>query len=61
MLSATEVERIMQSYRIAGIDVHKKMLAVVIADVCGGGEFQFERRKFGTTPGELHVLAQWLV
>jgi transposase len=61
MLSATEVERIMQAYRIAGIDVHKKMLAVVVADVCGGGEFQFERRKFGTTPGELHVLAQWLV
>lgn len=60
MLSATEVERIMKSYRIAGIDVHKKMLAVVVADVRGGGEFQFERRKFGTTPKELHVLAQWL-
>jgi hypothetical protein len=22
-------------YRIAGIDVHKKMLAVVVSDVCG--------------------------
>jgi transposase len=61
MFSATEVESMMKAYRIAGIDVHKKMLAVVVADVCGGGEFQFERRKFGTTPKELHVLAQWLV
>jgi transposase len=36
------------------------MLAVVVADVAGEGEYQFERRKFGATPGELHVLAQWL-
>src|ERR1035437_10171107 len=48
------------SYRIAAVDVHKKMLAVVVADIAGEGEFQFERRKFGATPGELHVLAQWL-
>jgi transposase len=51
----------MMAYRIAAVDVHKKMLAVVVADVAGGGEFQFERRKFGATPDELHVLAQWLV
>src|ERR1017187_3909262 len=49
------------SYRIAAIDVHKKMLAVVVTDVEGEGEYQFERRKFGTIPGELLVLAQWLV
>ena len=49
------------SYRIAAVDVHKKMLAVVVSDVEGEGEYQFERRKFGATPGELHVLAQWLV
>jgi len=48
-------------YRIAAIDVHKRMLAVVVSDVEGEGEYQFERRKFGATPGELHVLAQWLV
>jgi transposase len=48
------------SYRIAAVDVHKKMLAVVVADIKGEGEYQFERRKFGATPGELHVLAQWL-
>jgi transposase len=50
----------MMSYRIAAVDVHKKMLAVVVADVAGEGEYQFERRKFGATLGELHLLAQWL-
>jgi transposase len=49
------------AYRIAAVDVHKKMLAVVVADVEGGGEYQFERRKFGATPDQLHLLAQWLV
>lgn len=48
------------SYRIAAVDVHKKMLAVVVTDIEGEGEYQFERRKFGTMPAELHVLAQWL-
>ncbi len=60
MLSAP-LRRSMMSYRIAAVDVHKKMLAVVVADVAGEGEYQFERRKFGATPGELHLLAQWLV
>ena len=48
-------------YRVAAIDVHKKMLAVVVADVAGEGEYQFERRKFGATPDQLHLLAQWLI
>ena len=48
-------------YRIAGIDVHKRMLAVVIADVSVEGEYQFERRKVGTSPSELCRLAEWLV
>src|SRR5580704_9162213 len=60
MLSAPP-RRSMMTYRIAAIDVHKKMLAVVVADVAGEGEYQFERRKFGSTAGELHLLAQWLV
>ena len=47
------------SYRIAGIDVHKKMLAV--ADVEVEGEFQFERRPFGTSPQQLRLLAEWLI
>ena len=37
-------------YRIAGIDVHKAMLAVAVADVDGEGDWAFERRQFGATP-----------
>jgi transposase len=48
-------------YRIAGIDVHKKMLAVVVADVEVDGDFHFERQKIGTTPADLRKLADWLV
>ncbi len=48
-------------YRIAGIDVHKKMLAVVVADVESDGEYQFERQRVGTSPGDLRRLADWLV
>ena len=48
-------------YRIAGIDVHKKMLAVVVADVETDGEFHFDRQKVGTTPADLRGLAAWLV
>ncbi|PYT31316.1 MAG: hypothetical protein DMG57_05515 [Acidobacteria bacterium] len=49
------------SYRIAGIDVHKKMLAVVVADVAVEGAYQFERRQFGSNPGQLQWLAEWLI
>jgi transposase len=48
-------------YRIAGIDVHKKMLAVVVSDVEVDGEYQFERQQFGTTPNCLRLLAEWLL
>jgi transposase len=48
------------SYWIAGIDVHKRMLAVVLCDVAREGEFQFERRKFGTTSSELNLARAWL-
>lgn len=37
------------SYRIAGIDVHKRMLAVVVSEVEVYGEYSFERRTFGTS------------
>ena len=40
-------------YRIAGIDVHKKMLAVVVADVGIDGEYHFERLKVGARPAAL--------
>ena len=46
--------------RIAGIDVHKKMLAVVVADVEIEGAYQFERRTVGTSPAQLRSLAEWL-
>ena len=49
------------SYRIAGIDVHKKMLAVVVSNVEIESEFQFERRMFGSNPEQLRSLAAWLV
>jgi transposase len=48
------------AYRIAGVDVHKKMLAVVVADVAVDGEYQFDRRKVGTSPSQLRSLADWL-
>ena len=48
-------------YRIAGVDVHKKMLAVVMADVAVDGEYDFARRRVGTSPVELRELAEWLV
>jgi len=48
-------------YHIAGIDVHKKMLAVVVADVEVEGDFHFERLKVGTSPVQLRALADWLV
>jgi transposase len=49
------------SYSIAGIDVHKKMLAVVVADVEVEGQYQFERRQFGSNPGDLRLLSEWLI
>ena len=49
------------SYRIAGIDVHKRMLAVVIADVAVEGTYEFTHRRVGTSPRELRDLAAWLV
>ena len=48
-------------YHIAGIDVHKKMLAVAVADVAVDGDFHFERLKVGTSPVQLRALADWLV
>jgi len=44
-------------YRIAGIDVHKRMLAVVVSDVEIDGEYRFERRQFGSNPAQLRLLA----
>jgi transposase len=48
-------------YRIAGIDVHKKILNVVVADISVEGEYVLEREIFGTTDSELRRLAEWLI
>jgi transposase len=45
--------------RIAGIDVHKKMLAVVVR-VEGKEGVEYEKRKFGTTQNEIQHLGAWL-
>ena len=37
-------------YRIAGVDVHKRMLAVVVADVEVECEYEFERRMWARAP-----------
>jgi transposase len=44
---------------IAGIDVHKKMLAVVIRRQ-RGEHAEYEKRKFGTTRAEIQHLEAWL-
>jgi len=48
-------------YKIAGIDVHKRMLAVVVSDVEVDGGYAFERRQFGSNPAQLRLLADWLL
>jgi transposase len=47
------------AYRIAGIDIHKKMLMVVVMDVEAMNEPPL-RRRFGTLASELQELASWL-
>lgn len=46
-------------YGIAGIDVHKKMLAVVVVDI-DDPQTELERRKFGTNRSERQHLVEWL-
>jgi transposase len=50
----------MESYKIAAIDVHKSMLAVVITDAAVEGELVFERRRFQTLGSDLKALSEWL-
>lgn len=47
-------------YRVAGIDVHKRKLAVVVTDV-EEDEYRFERRWYGSNPEQLRVLSEWLI
>jgi transposase len=50
---------VQKTHRIAGIDVHKKMLAVVVADAAAEG-LRFERRKFPAGAEGLRLLSEWL-
>lgn len=45
---------------IAGIDVHKSMLAVVLGERVGREDWEFRRRKFGTCASELKRVEDWL-
>jgi hypothetical protein len=45
---------------VAGIDVHKKMLAVVVRRETAGKP-EYEQRKFGATHKEILALAAWAV
>ena len=47
------------SYKIAGIDVHKKVLMVVVVDASTPEE-KPERRRFATMPSDLRRLSTWL-
>jgi transposase len=49
------------SHKIAGIDVHKRMLAVVVADVEVEGEYKFVRVPFSSSPDQLRRMAEWLL
>jgi hypothetical protein len=44
---------------VCGIDVHKKMLAVVVRQR-RDGKIVYEKRKFGTMRSEIEHLAAWL-
>src|SRR6202047_841091 len=46
--------------RCAGIDVHKKFLAVCVMVGPLDGEPRVERRRYGTTVAELNELREWL-
>ncbi|MGH9697192.1 MAG: IS110 family transposase [Bryobacteraceae bacterium] len=47
------------SYTIAGIDIHKKVLMVVVTDAAGE-ELEFASRRFGTTASERQHVVAWL-
>lgn len=49
---------------IAALDVHKRMLMVVVGDaraLQGEGTARFQKMRFRTTPSDLELLKQWLL
>jgi hypothetical protein len=55
-LPAGSRQEVSMADKIAGIDVHKKILMVVVMDA-RTPESKPERRRFATMPGELRLLA----
>ena len=47
------------NYKVAGIDIHKKVLMVVVTDAAAE-ELTFESRRFGTGASEREHLVAWL-
>jgi transposase len=47
------------SHRVAGIDVHKKVLMVVVID-SQDADWGVKRKRFGTVSSELRLLSEWL-
>src|ERR1700694_2547036 len=47
------------TYKVAGIDIHKKVLMVVVTDAAAE-EWEFESRRFGTVASEREHLVAWL-
>ena len=48
-------------YTVAGIDIHKKVLMVVVVkQVAGHTEQEVQRHRFGTSSSDLHCLTAWL-
>ena len=47
-------------YTVAGIDIHKKVLMVVVVKQMDGGTEELQRCRFGTGTSELRRLTAWL-
>ena len=64
--TASSAERNVMSYKVAGIDVHKKVLMVVVATVAeevadvAGEAIEFECRRFGAGASERNHIVGWL-
>ncbi len=48
------------AYTVAGIDIHKKVVMVVVLQQNAGRAEELARRRFGTATSELHRLTAWL-
>jgi transposase len=49
------------SYYKASVDVHKRVLMVVVSNVAEEGTLEFDKRKYGSTPAQLEQLTDWFL